>query len=237
MREEAVSKFHHRVLLVDADDAVLDAFSAVLREHDFGILIAHDGFEALQTLRGGIPDLLVTELNLPRMSGFELLSVVRTRFPQIGVIAISSEYSTVSLPNETLTDAFVSKGPNAIFELVETAHRVIEESPLRASKAKSTFAPVWIPRSSTGYVILSCPECMRSFSVPQQTVKPEEALTAPCVFCEAAILYRLNPGLAVSYPDTKSHSAVARERSEQLTQDSRRLLKESHDLRGPKKQK
>lgn len=41
---------------------------------------AADGFEALALLRGAPPDMLISDLNMPRMAGFELLSVVRRHF-------------------------------------------------------------------------------------------------------------------------------------------------------------
>lgn len=104
----------------------------------YEVLTATDGFAALQVLRGGQPDLLVTELNLQRMSGFELLSVVRSRFPGIGVIAVSSEYTAVTVPDEAICDTFLTKGPNLDFELVAEAERLISESPVRGSRPKTT---------------------------------------------------------------------------------------------------
>jgi len=48
------------------------------------VLTAGDGFSALRILRGAQPDLIVTELDLQHMSGFELLSVVRTEIGLTG---------------------------------------------------------------------------------------------------------------------------------------------------------
>ena len=133
---------------------------------------AGNGFEALHILRGAQPDLLVSELNLPQMSGFELLSVVRTRFPLISVIAMSGEFTAVTVPHEAICDHFVGKGPNVSFELLAAARTLISGSPLRGSRPRSELAPVWVPRSATGYVILTCPECLRSFSVPEPRANP-----------------------------------------------------------------
>src|SRR5437868_455786 len=118
-------EFPLRILLVDSDQACLDQCSAALRQLRHEVLMAKEGFEALSVLRGAVPEVLISELDLPRMSGFELLSVVRNRFPQIAVIAMSADYTLHTLPVETICDAFVSKEPNMIFELLEAVRTAI----------------------------------------------------------------------------------------------------------------
>jgi CheY-like chemotaxis protein len=114
---DSAGRFRRRIPCVDSDPEFVLRWAAALRGGGYEVLTATDGFAALQVLRGAHPDLLVTELNLQRMSGFELLSVVRSRFPGIGVIAVSSEYTAVTVPDEVICDAFLSKGPNLDFEL------------------------------------------------------------------------------------------------------------------------
>jgi CheY-like chemotaxis protein len=162
----------------------------MLREQGYEVLTAQDGFAALCALRGGNPDQLITELNLPRMSGFELLSIVRSRFPQIAVIALSNEFTPVTLPHEAICDSFLAKGPNLLFELIEETRRLISESPLRSTRAKSEVAPVWIPQSKTGYIVLTCPECLRSFSAVQPP-KPGPAIES-CVCCGANVPFDMS---------------------------------------------
>ena len=49
---------------------------------------AGNGFEALVALRESSPDIIISDLKMPNMSGFEFLSAVRKRFAQIATIAI-----------------------------------------------------------------------------------------------------------------------------------------------------
>ena len=150
------------------------------------------------------------------MSGFELLSVVRSRFPGIGVIAVSSEYTAVTVPDEVICDAFLSKGPNLDFELVAEAERLISESPVRGSRPKTALAPVWIPMSASGYIILTCPECLRSFSAPQPKATMGKEI---CVFCSSDVPFQMS-SLATS-SDPPRQSAFLRSR--QLRSVSRNL--------------
>jgi CheY-like chemotaxis protein len=88
--------FNYRVLVVDDEPAVLETSALVLKDRGFEVRKASDGFEALVELRRSAPDVIISDLRMPNMSGFELLSVVRRRFPHIPVIAISGEYAADS---------------------------------------------------------------------------------------------------------------------------------------------
>jgi CheY-like chemotaxis protein len=63
------------------------------------VLTAADGLEGLHALSKSLPDLIISDLNMPRMSGFEFLAVVRERFPHIATIAVSGEYLTSGNPS------------------------------------------------------------------------------------------------------------------------------------------
>jgi CheY-like chemotaxis protein len=89
---ESNRPFRCRVLIVEDDPVVLETTSAVVRGFGFFVRTAEDGFVALRILREVLPDLIISDLRMPGMSGFELLSIVRRRFPHIPTIAISGEY-------------------------------------------------------------------------------------------------------------------------------------------------
>jgi CheY-like chemotaxis protein len=71
---------------------------------------ADSGLAALAEIGREMPDLLLSDLNMPGLSGFELLSVVRRRFPEVHVIAMSGAYFGDSVPTGVFADAFYEKG-------------------------------------------------------------------------------------------------------------------------------
>lgn len=133
-------RFNYRILLVDDDEKLLVTTADVLTRQGYLVQKAHDGFEALAVLRGGQPEILISDLNLPNMSGFELLAVIRKRFPGIGVIAYSGEFLPLG-PEGVLADRFLRKCENSTFELLEEVRGLLEELPLRAQQAKPDTAP------------------------------------------------------------------------------------------------
>ena len=67
--------------------------SLVLAQIGYLVRSAGDGFSALVELQKELPNILVSDLNMPGMNGFELLSVVRRRFPSVQTIAMSGAFS------------------------------------------------------------------------------------------------------------------------------------------------
>jgi len=51
-----------------------------------------------------LPDVIISDLQMPKMNGFEFLPVMRKRFPQIPIIAISGEFSGRDVPESVLAD-------------------------------------------------------------------------------------------------------------------------------------
>lgn len=81
-----------KVLIVDDEASFLLSLKDVLKVHrdKFEILTAENGSVAVDLLREANFDLLVTDLRMPEMNGFELLAWVSRHQPQLPVIAMSA---------------------------------------------------------------------------------------------------------------------------------------------------
>jgi hypothetical protein len=66
------------------------------------------------------------------MSGFELLSVIRRRFPLIPTIRISGEFILASMPLGLLANHFFQRGGRDPEQLKTKMKELISESPIRA---------------------------------------------------------------------------------------------------------
>jgi CheY-like chemotaxis protein len=178
----------------------------ILRLNGYEVETANDGFDALLCLNKHVPDLLLSDLNMPHMSGFELLSVVRRRFPQVKVIATSGAYDAHNVPSGVIADGFYGKGRSSATELVELIKKVVNTGPLGQDRE---VAPVWIPRngkdhSGKPFVVLTCTECLRSFPFSVEREPTDEMLTTPCLYCPHKISYVIDFSRSVTSPEKRA---------------------------------
>jgi CheY-like chemotaxis protein len=176
------------VLIVEDDPLVLETTAAVVRSFGFSVRTAEDGFVALQILREVLPDMILCDLRMPGMSGFELLSVVRRRFPHIPTIAISGEYVLANMPLGLLVDHFFQKGGYTPEQLLAKMKELIADSPIRPHLGKNQRVPLWIPRKDADYVVVTCPECLRSSPIADTAVN-DELHETDCLACGGTIRY------------------------------------------------
>src|SRR5216110_664260 len=136
-----------RILIVEDDVSVRLTISKLLNDQGYEVSTSSDGFDALLHLREEIPELILSDLNMTQMSGFELLSVVRRRFPEILVVASSGAYDSGAVPYGVIADAFYAKGQENAAELIEIIASLIRTG---HTGPKGEDAPVWIQRNGIG---------------------------------------------------------------------------------------
>ena len=186
--------FKCRVLIVDDEPLILETTSAIIRSFGFSVRAAPDGFAALKILREVLPDLIIADLRMPSMSGFELLSIVRRRFPHIPTIAISGEFILANMPLGLLVDHFFQKGGFTPDELLAKIKELIADSPVRPHLGKHDRAPLWIPRKDADYIVVTCPECLRSSTLPDSNATGDLQET-DCIACGARIRYLVDSSI------------------------------------------
>lgn len=182
-----------KLLIVDDESSIQTSLSQTFTELGYSVRSAKDGFAALSEIRNEIPDILLSDLNMPGMSGFELLSVIRRRFPAVWMIAMSGAFSGRSVPPGVVADAFYEKGssPVSLLEIVEVMANVERSTP----QHPNILAPIWVPKnghdpSGAEYVTIVCPECLRTFprTLGEASLPVHETA---CVYCSSLIHYAI----------------------------------------------
>ncbi len=181
------STFRYRVLIVDDEAHLRELGKSILESQGYEVQCAEDGFEGLAALKKSLPDMIISDLRMPNMNGFEFLSVVRQRFPAIRVIVISGEFSGLSVPESVLADAFFPKGGYKPKELFEKISELLDGLPTRLKTGKPNQAAVWI-KNDKGTVAVTCTECLRTFPVAHASRGLNEA---DCDFCSSVIQFEI----------------------------------------------
>jgi len=81
-----------KLLIADDHQMVIDGLVSILKEEKDLELIpsVHNGKELLQTIAKSTPDIILLDLNMPKLDGIETLGILKEDFPSIKVIILSS---------------------------------------------------------------------------------------------------------------------------------------------------
>jgi len=120
------------ILVVDDEQTVRETVGETLEAEGFHVTLAADGREALERFRADRPDLILLDLMLPELSGFEVCRIIRAEadVPIIMLTAKGGEVDKV-VGLEVGADDYVTK-PFSLRELVARVRAVFRRSDLRS---------------------------------------------------------------------------------------------------------
>jgi DNA-binding NtrC family response regulator len=91
----------HRILVVDDDESLRRVMQMQLEEAGYEVLVACQGADCLNLIEDITPDLVITDLKMPGISGLDLLRKLREAYPETTVIMITA-FGTVSTAVEAM---------------------------------------------------------------------------------------------------------------------------------------
>jgi nitrogen regulation protein NR(I) len=100
----------HKVLVVDDEESVRYSFRKTLREPTYSVVGAADGREALEAVQREQPDLVILDIQMPGMSGLEVLEHLKRIAPKLPVLVITAHGDS---------DRVISAMKHGAFEYIE----------------------------------------------------------------------------------------------------------------------
>jgi CheY-like chemotaxis protein len=127
------------ILVVDDEKRIADTLALILETKGYVSKAAHDGAAALEICRARTPDLMISDVVMPGMSGIELGIAIKRDFPSCKVLLFSGQAATAEMLEDASTHGhdfeLLAKPvhPVDLLEKVKQLLEAAEEPPARAS--------------------------------------------------------------------------------------------------------
>ena len=130
-----------RVLVVDDEPGIVDVVSMALRHHGFGVESAGTGREALNLVRRWHPHVMVLDVMLPDMDGFEVARRLAAEHAEVPILFLSARDATADKIRGLTTggDDYVTK-PFSLEELIARLRNILRRTGI--AQESSGSAPV-----------------------------------------------------------------------------------------------
>lgn len=118
----------NKILVVDDEDALRTVLSSELASEGYEVRTAADGQEAIAELEKDSYELMLLDIKMPRMTGFEVLKYVKEKHPKTKVVMLTgfADLKNALESKKLGAEDFVSK-PYDLVDLLTTIERVLNE--------------------------------------------------------------------------------------------------------------
>jgi len=121
------------ILIVDDEQGILDTLRILLKNEGFDVTTAQGGKAGLEQLKAAAPDLVLTDIKMPGVSGTEILAAAREQDPETPVILMTAQASLQTAIQAVNQGAFYYiQKPFSNDDLVAICRRAVEQRLLKA---------------------------------------------------------------------------------------------------------
>ncbi|MEP6894534.1 MAG: response regulator transcription factor [Chloroflexota bacterium] len=137
-----------KILVIDDDTAVTDLLSVLLRSQGFDVTATNNSSDGLGYIREDEPDLIILDLMMPEIDGWEVCRSVRT-FSQVPIIVLSAlnDPSMVASVLDAGADDYLTK-PTPSRVLVAHINRLLKRNETTKSEISATNNIMTKPRAA-----------------------------------------------------------------------------------------
>lgn len=118
-----------RILIADDEEDVVTTLQFTLEKEGYQCLTAYDGKEALDKAKGENPDLIVLDIMMPKMNGYEVSRLLKfdARFKHIPIVMLTArtQAKDKEIGRDTGADVYITK-PFEMDDLVSTVHNILK---------------------------------------------------------------------------------------------------------------
>lgn len=123
-----------RILLADDDPGIREMLGRVLESEHYEVFLAGTGREAVAKFTSSVPDLVLLDLNMPDLDGWEAIDLITTTHPFVSVIIITARPKQYEQAADMAVDALMEKPLNLPLLLSAIASLVAESETERVNR-------------------------------------------------------------------------------------------------------
>ena len=175
-----------KVMLVEDDNNLREIYEARLQAEGYNIVTARDGEEALVVAKAEHPDLVISDVMMPKVSGFEMLDILRNTegLQDVKVIMLTAlgQSDDQQRADKLGADSYLVKSQVTLEDIVKVAARLLDETPAEAI--------VETPVETPAPIAMATPPALPT---PVTAAVEEPVISAPIV--DAPVLQPVAPTL------------------------------------------
>ncbi len=119
-----------KILLVEDDNNLREIYEARLKAEGYEVFSAHDGEEALVTAKAQMPDLVISDVMMPKISGFEMLDILRNtdglRNLKVIMLTALGQSEDQERAQKLGSDKYLVKSQVTLEDIVNAAKELLE---------------------------------------------------------------------------------------------------------------
>ncbi|MCP4272252.1 MAG: response regulator, partial [Gammaproteobacteria bacterium] len=127
--DEFTKEGNESILIVDDEEALLDFASIALDKNGYKVYTAESGTQALQILKTNNIDLILSDIIMPKMNGYELAVIVHEQYPNVKIQLVSGydDEKYIDLIDEKLQENIIHK-PISIQTMLKSIRRLLDST-------------------------------------------------------------------------------------------------------------
>ena len=187
-----------KVMLVEDDANLLEIYQARLAAEGFQIVTAKDGEEALAIAVKERPDLIIADIMMPKVSGFDMLDILRstpeTKNVKIIMMTALSQLEDKQRAEKLGADRYLVKSQVTLEDVVRVVNEVLSgektsnignipveqpEPQAQPTAAVSTSLTEGVPSTATTEPVVAAPAPVESTPMPAPSAAPSTGTSAP----------------------------------------------------------
>src|SRR5688572_30567670 len=173
-----------KILLVEDDNNLREIYEARLQAEGYDIVAAPDGESALVVAKKELPDLVISDVMMPRISGFEMLDIMRNTegLKHVKVIMLTAlgQAEDKTRADALGADKYLVKSQVTLEDIVKSASELLGDAPAAttpataAAAAELTATPA-VPATTAAVPVATPPADIPVVTAPVAVAEPPAA--------------------------------------------------------------